>query len=99
VSYNSFTSFRQKYTPTNNTGSDHFSEIEHRRYYFGDMLILSFGFKKHFGNRYSFGVDAVAPLISNWRKDDIFNDDSSKFFHPRFGAGISISLQYNFRRA
>ncbi len=86
-------SFHQQYTPTYNSGSDHFTQESDQHFNFGFTASLSCGLSKKI-NRYSFGLNAMVPVLSQWRKDPIFEDDPSKYFHPGFSLGANLLFKY-----
>lgn len=94
-SYNWLNSFRQKYTPTYGSTSRDHSQIEHRKYVFGNILTFSFGLKKHWKDKYSLGLNLVFPLYTQWRMDKIFDDDPTKYFYPKPRGGNISSIGGN----
>jgi hypothetical protein len=99
LSYNWFNSFQQEYTPTYSiVGTGYFTQTNNNQIDFGNTLVFSVGFNRSLGNRFSFGINIIAPLYVSWRNDKIFKDDPSKFFNPKFSLGSNISIAYLLNR-
>lgn len=101
VLYNWLGSIRQKYTPNHYGAPDvSFNQIEHKKHVFGNIITSSIGLKKHWKDKYSFGLNLIIPLHTQWRMDQIFYDDPTKYFHPKSmggnisSIGCSISIGY-----
>jgi len=97
LSYSWLRSFRQEYTFLYTyLGSDRI-QVNNNQIDFGNMLILSIGIYKHLGSKLSLGLDIIAPLYTCWRNDKIFKDDPSKFSHPKYSFGSSLSITYRLK--
>jgi len=101
-SYNSLTSFRQYYEPARLTNvAQKPNEINKQKMKIGSTIDLSVGIEKDIKRHLSVGLDAVMPIFSNWKNDEIFikydySHDSQKIAENRFSIGIAFSCKYYF---
>jgi hypothetical protein len=93
LTYNWLHSFKQKYSPTR---EDFPTQVNKAQISFGNMLLLSVEGQRMIGKNLSMGLNIVAPLYTKWRNDNIFDDDPSTFFHPKFSLGASLNVVYHF---
>ncbi|HEX5170404.1 MAG TPA: hypothetical protein VFW11_14605 [Cyclobacteriaceae bacterium] len=94
LSYSRLHSFRQKYIPTYSTGSDDDEQIENKKFVFGDLVTVTAGIFKQLNYRYSITFELAIPLFTQWRKDEIFEEDASEHFSPKISLGTNVSLRY-----
>ena len=91
LTYIHLTSFRQKYSPP----YTYPAEIRHNRINFGKMLNLPIAVQKRLAKKMLVEISILVPLYTGWRNDQIFKDDPTMVFHPRFSAGSAIKLIYD----
>lgn len=98
VSYRGLRSFRQEYTPTYGPSSyGFFTQTNRQQIDFGKMLSFDVGLNRRLGDRFSIGVNIIAPVYTRWRNDAIFNDDPATFSKPEFSLGTSCHISYSFK--
>ncbi|MBS1579757.1 MAG: hypothetical protein JST29_08980 [Bacteroidetes bacterium] len=96
VSYSILQSFQQEYfvfhAPSNPP------QVNYNQINFGKSLILNLGIYRNIWRNFSLGLNALVPLYTSWRNDQIFKDDPSTFYHPNFSIGGSVSITYKFKQ-
>ena len=102
ASFNLFNSFKQKYTPMGYSGFEHKKiQINNKSLQIGYMLNITPGLEYFVSKRVSIGADIILPVITKWKKDEVFikssfGNDSQKIAKNRFSIGTVLSCKYHF---
>ncbi|HEY0057914.1 MAG TPA: hypothetical protein VGB56_02205 [Flavisolibacter sp.] len=96
LTYNQLNTFSQEYTlaimPP--SGNDEVKRSE--KYLFGRTYNAALGLRRLASGPFVYGIDAVVPVYTRWRKDPRFREDPAEHYSPRFSAGINISAAFKF---
>ncbi len=93
--FNGLHSIKQLYTPTSYSGYQYKNvQSETNSFSFGQMVSLNIGAVRRVGDKFSIGSDLVLPVYTHWRKDNIFRENNTEYYHSKFGIGLSLSVKY-----
>ena len=98
LSYTWMRSFRQDYTPTSNHGYGELTQVNHNQIDFGNILLFAIGLSRNLGDKFTIGLNVLAPIYTRWRNDKIFKDDPSEFSNPGSSLGSSLSISYRLNK-
>lgn len=98
ASFNLLHSFKQSYTPTRYSGSQHkTTQTNRRNMQIGYMVNISADLEYLLTNNISVGAGLVFPLLIKWKDDKVFiGNDSQTIAENKFSIGTAISCKYHF---
>ena len=94
ASYSWLKTFRQNYTPRSNHGYGKLTQTNNLQLDFGHVIMFELGAQRQSGNKFSVGLNILAPIYMRWRNDIIFNDNPSEFSNPKLSLGFSLITKY-----
>ena len=92
ITYNQFQSFVQVYQPETNNPE----QVNNNNFHFSNSFAFSLGVHKKIAQEIVLGSAILLPIGMMWRKDKIFEEDSSEFNKSKSAIGFNITIGYIF---
>lgn len=92
ISYNPLYTTSQKYKPETSAPA----QVNREHYFFGNLLLGEVGGYIDFNTNYSLGLNTLLPLVSRWKKDKIFRENTDEYYHPKNSLGLSLIFSRKF---
>ncbi len=98
VTFNWFSSFRQKYVVNKNSKA---WQLNHKSTPIGNMVNLTIGAEKKVSPKISIGLDVLLPISTRWNSDTMFynlgySNDEPQIARNKFSLGTIISCNYHY---
>lgn len=93
LTYHMLYTFRQKYVPRDEYYAP---TVTNNKYVFAHMINPSININRRLNNAFSFQYGVTIPVLTMWRKDRRFDENTSEFYKPSFHIGATIGVKYHF---